>query len=326
MLAQREAYYRVLGDMAADQIFVISPDDRVEYVNRSAAEQFRTVPEQLIGRARTDVFPPAIAQQQARSLEHVFRTGQPFYVESPARYLDRPVWLGTWLAPVRDARGQVTGVLGYSRDMTQRKRVEEALRAADDRLRAVLAQVPMVLWAVDDAGVGVFCGGRGLAALGLREEDVVGRPLDALADGPLAPLAGPMARALQGETSNHQLEHDGVHVDAWCAPLAGEDGKPGGSVSVVVDVSERRRLEADLAAATRLEAIGRLAGGVAHDFNNNLTAILGYADMLLEQISPDKPIAGDLAEIRRAAERSAALVRQLLAFGRRQICRTAPSS
>jgi len=68
-----------------------------------------------------------------------------------------------------------------------------------------------------------------------------------------------------------------------------------------------------------MEAIGRLAGGIAHDFNNHLTAILGYVDMILGQIGDDKPISGDLKQVQHAAERSAELVKRLLAFGRRQI-------
>jgi two-component system cell cycle sensor histidine kinase/response regulator CckA len=85
-------------------------------------------------------------------------------------------------------------------------------------------------------------------------------------------------------------------------------------------------LEEELRQAHKLEAIGQLAGSVAHDFNNMLTAILGYAELLTEQIGPDKPIGRDLQEIVAAAERAAALTRQLLAFGRRQAITPVPLS
>jgi len=81
---------------------------------------------------------------------------------------------------------------------------------------------------------------------------------------------------------------------------------------------EHAALEDELRQAQKIEAIGQLAGSVAHDFNNMLTAILGYAELLTEQIGPDKPIGRDLQEIVAAAERAAALTRQLLAFGRKQ--------
>jgi signal transduction histidine kinase len=82
---------------------------------------------------------------------------------------------------------------------------------------------------------------------------------------------------------------------------------------------ESRRQEAELLQAQKMEAIGRLAGGVAHDFNNVLAAIFGYSDLLLEQFTDEDPRRADIQEIRRSAERAAALTRQLLAFSRKQI-------
>jgi two-component system cell cycle sensor histidine kinase/response regulator CckA len=81
---------------------------------------------------------------------------------------------------------------------------------------------------------------------------------------------------------------------------------------------ERQALEEQLRHSQKMEGIGRLAGGIAHDFNNLLTVILGYTEMVLEQIGADKPISSDLAEIRKAADRAAALTRQLLVFSRKQ--------
>ncbi|MBI2614851.1 MAG: response regulator [Gemmatimonadetes bacterium] len=87
---------------------------------------------------------------------------------------------------------------------------------------------------------------------------------------------------------------------------------------IVEDITERRRLEAQLRQAQKMEAIGRLAGGVAHDFNNILTAILGVSDLLLQDLGPDDPRRTDILEIHDAGKRAAALTRQLLAFSRQQ--------
>jgi two-component system cell cycle sensor histidine kinase/response regulator CckA len=93
---------------------------------------------------------------------------------------------------------------------------------------------------------------------------------------------------------------------------------------IVEDITEQHRLYEQLQQARKMEAIGQLAGGVAHDFNNMLTAILGYSEMLTEQMGPDKPMGRDLLEIKKAAERAAALTRQLLAFGRKQVLTMRP--
>ena len=99
------------------------------------------------------------------------------------------------------------------------------------------------------------------------------------------------------------------------APVTGS-GTQRAALSVTTDITERKQLEEQLRQAQKMEAIGQLAGGVAHDFNNMLAIILGYSEMLTEQIGPDKPIGQDLREIKAAAERAAVLDQQLVGVTR----------
>ena len=100
--------------------------------------------------------------------------------------------------------------------------------------------------------------------------------------------------------------------------LALEDGL---GMSLIEDVTEHRRLEAELHDAQKMEAVGKLAGGVAHDFNNLMTAVLGYSDLILARLPEDDPNRGKLESIREASVRASDLTRQLLAFGRKQMLR-----
>jgi PAS domain S-box-containing protein len=318
-LRRSEAYYRVLTTAAQDHIFVINDDDRVEYVNQAAADQLRSTPERVIGRRRSEIFPPEVAERQSANLRKVLEEGQPLYAEGRTMYLDREVWLSTWLAPIADDSGKVTAVLGLSRDMTARKRAEDELRAAEQRLRVVMANLPLVLWASNRDGVATFCAGQALQVLGIAPAEVLGRSLNDLGVQPFTSLGEHIRRALAGESFNSQIDVQDLTFEASSVPLRDDKHNVTGATGVIVDITERRRLETELMNAQKMEAIGRLAGGIAHDFNNNLTAIIGYVDMILRQIGDDKPISGDLKEVQRAAERSAGLVRRLLAFGRRQI-------
>ena len=318
-LRRSDAYYRVLTTAAQDHIFVVNHEDRVEYVNQAAAEQLRTTPDRVIGKRRSEIFPAEVAERQGVNLRSVLAEGKPLYAEGRTMYLDREVWLSTWLAPIPDESGKVTAVLGLSRDMTARKRAEDELRTAEQRLRVVMSNLPLVLWASNREGVATFCAGQALQALGMTAEDVVGRRFEDLGVQPFTSLGGHVKRALLGDSFSNQIEVEDLTFEAWSVPLRDDKQNVTGATGVIVDITERRRLESELSNAHKMEAIGRLAGGIAHDFNNNLTAIIGYIDMILGQIGDDKPISGDLREAQRAAERSAGLVRRLLAFGRRQI-------
>ncbi|HEY8369670.1 MAG TPA: response regulator [Thermodesulfobacteriota bacterium] len=120
--------------------------------------------------------------------------------------------------------------------------------------------------------------------------------------------------ALRGEFAIVSRDGGRRLVDA-----IGMRSAPGLFLSILRDITERRSLERQLQQAQRMESIGTLAGGVAHDFNNILTGIAGFADLALMRLSPTHPLYGDLLQIRKQAEHAAVLTRQLLAFSRRQV-------
>src|SRR4029453_10261851 len=96
------------------------------------------------------------------------------------------------------------------------------------------------------------------------------------------------------------------------------DGRPIRMVGTLQDITERRELEEALRQSQKLEAIGRLAGGISHDLNNALTIIIGYAELGGSSLDLSDPVRQDVEHIRRAAERAESITRQLLAFSRKQ--------
>src|SRR3989440_3318065 len=129
-------------------------------------------------------------------------------------------------------------------------------------------------------------------------------------------LAGERVTAYTIEIIAKDGRHIPVEVNTKCVY---QNGVPVAVQGIARDVTERKRLEEQLRQSQKMEAIGKLAGGVAHDFNNLLTAINGYSDLSLRRLTPGDPLYRNLAEIKKAGDRAAALTRQLLAFSRKQI-------
>ena len=139
-----------------------------------------------------------------------------------------------------------------------------------------------------------------------------------LAGDQIANIADHLRRALAGNTFQAEMILGGPVFDSWYSPLRDAAGKITGVIGVAVDITEHTRLSGRLLEAAKMEAIGRLAGGVAHDFNNQLTAILGFAQILQRSLAHDDPRADDVLQILKGGRRAASLTEQLLAFGRKQ--------
>ena len=139
------------------------------------------------------------------------------------------------------------------------------------------------------------------------------------------PVRAASRTALEGGRP-YDIEHRVVRPDGtvrWVHEQADiirdVEGRPLRMVGTVQDITDRRQLEDQLRQSQKMEAIGRLAGGIAHDLNNALTAIVGYAELALGEVEPDHPARADVEEIRKAAERACSVTRQVLTFSRKQL-------
>jgi signal transduction histidine kinase/ActR/RegA family two-component response regulator len=201
----------------------------------------------------------------------------------------------------------------WERDVTERQRVEETLRTRVMELQAILAHQPMAIFCGDQRGVCTLWEGRTWPEVEYPPPNIVGRPLLELAgDDPAVRAA--MGRALQGQKVAVERRVQARTFEIFQAPLDGA-GPPRSVAGVVVDITERKKLEAQLLRAQRLESVGRLAGGVAHDLNNILSPILIGASLLRPKIA-DANALSLLELIEASAKRGAGIIRQLLTFSR----------
>ena len=230
---------------------------------------------------------------------------------------------------------------------SERRRSEEALRrshgelaermdqrtrdleVSERRLQTIIDTEPACVKLVSADGRLLDMNPAGLAMIGARDvTQVRGRPvIDLVHPDDRARFLDMHQRACAGPAGRLEFRIIGftgqeIWVDSHCVPFdipndAG--GKETAVLSVTSDITERKRLEDELRQSQKMEAIGLLAGGIAHDFNNLLTAIAGNTDLVLLSLGEDDPRRADLEEVAKAADRAAALTRQLLAVSRRQM-------
>ncbi|HET7791699.1 MAG TPA: ATP-binding protein [Gemmatimonadales bacterium] len=194
----------------------------------------------------------------------------------------------------------------------------------DDLYRAFFEASPDPMWAFDPLTLEFLDANEAaLRRYGYSREEFLSLTADDIRPAEeiehfRARIAEPREGVVDAGTFRHRARDGSVFE----VRVSSQDVTHGGRrarVVVAVDSSERNSLEAQLRHAQKMEAVGRLAGGVAHDFNNILTAISGYSQLLMEDLGPSDPRRQDAAEIQKAASRAAALTRQLLAFSRRQV-------
>ena len=319
--AASEARYQTVMDQANDAILLLDSGGIVE-ANRQA--------EALLGRPRADLagrpYEQFVVRDEDGRAPMVFGESITRIEDQTLRRADgSTVSVDVSASPVR--LGDETIVVLILRDITERKRAELRLQESEEQYRLLFDSNPHPMWvyepetlaflAVNDAAVRLYGFSPDeflrMTIKDIRPPEDVPRLLERLA-----------ARA-RGEAGSGTWRHrvksgDLVEVEVASSSLVFR-GRAAYLV-LVTDVSDKRRLEAQLLQAQKMEAVGRLAGGVAHDFNNLLGVITGYSELLGKTLEPRHRGRSKLEEIQKAAERAAALTRQLLAFSRKQVLAT----
>ncbi|MBX3179154.1 MAG: PAS domain-containing protein [Candidatus Hydrogenedentes bacterium] len=303
-----------------DAFCTLDEEWRFTYLNREAARLARRPKRELIGRVYYEAFPAIRDTHMDENLRRAAREGRALSFET--YYAPMKMWLEMRAYPLEG------GIAVHYRDVTDRVAADRKLREATSRLQGILEYSPLFIAVLDLEGRYLIANHAhdhlaGQAMEGRTLWELL--PEDKAADYHRA--INEVAATRQARTIEDRIEIGGEphFLSTVLFPLMDENGSVATVGGIAMETTESRRVEAErerlrhqLHESQKMEAVGRLAGGVAHDFNNMLGVIAGYTELVLSNLDTADPHRKDLLEIRQAAARSTALTRQLLAFARKQ--------
>ncbi|HSU96220.1 MAG TPA: PAS domain S-box protein, partial [Gemmatimonadaceae bacterium] len=329
--SESEDRYRSVVEAATDAIVTIDAESRVRFANSAVKDIFGYAPDELVGCDLDIIVPELLRPLHRAGLASYVATGKQTREWRAMRLVGRhrdgheiPLEISFGVRNEGTAR-VLTGII---RDISDQQMTARALRDAEDRMGFALAASRVGTWEVDVA--------TGASTWSTIQEELhgiapgtYGGTLQAFVDeihpDDRQQVQDAIQQALQQRTDSNLLYRtiwpDGsVHwISGVGRSFYDDDGAPIRAAGIALDVTERRALEEQYRQSQKMEAVGQLAGGVAHDFNNLLTVIQSYGCMLRDDIQPNSEAAANIEEVLSAADRAAALTRQLLAFSRGQV-------
>jgi PAS domain S-box-containing protein len=325
-LSSSERRFRSLVQNSSDLVTILAPDGTITYASDSAERIVGYSPAQLVGTNLLDYLDQSQKDQVSRLLQNG-KSPLPGPVEFTLRREDgSPVWL--------EAVGNnlltddtIRGIVLTARDVSERKRADLALRESEERYRDLFDNASDLVCTITPDGSFGYVNHAWIVGTGYDEA--------ALAQMNLRDIVHPDYRSYYDEVVGRVLKGERLdHVELVFVPRAGtpiaveanlsctfKDGEPSVVRGICRDITQRKRVEEHLRRAERMQAAGKLAGGVAHEVNNMMTGVLGFSEFLLRSLEADDPRRADVEEIFRAGTRAADVTRQLLAFTRQQVLR-----
>jgi len=332
MLRHSEERFRSLVETTSDWVWEVDEKIRYTYVSPRIKNLLGYEPEEVLGKTPLDFMSPNEAKRVADIFGRIVAVKAPIVnMENTNLHKDgHKVILETSGVPFFDKNGKLRGYRGIDRDITERKKTEELMRS--------------ILESVDEGFIIVDREYRLLSAnrafaekVGMPLQDIIGRHCHEIShriSRPCFEVGEQCAVKHVFETGeprsvihmHHDAKGNPVYTETKAYPLSKDDaGRIVTAIEILIDVTEKKKLEDQLRQSQKMEAIGQLAGGVAHDFNNILTAIIGYGHITLMKMAKDDPVRLNIEHMLEAADRAAHLTQSLLVFSRKQIMDKQPA-
>ena len=327
-LRESEARFRILAASAPLGIFLANASGRVVYANPRLLEMFTAGYEQMLdGTFVGRIHPEDRAKVEASWAEAVRAVSESVQRYRLVRDDRRVLWVEGRTAPIRNENRQVIGHIGLVHDVTEQREAELALATSENRFRTLAEESPIGIYQIDNAGTLLYLNRGAQRILGIRPEDKPSEFFSRVHPDDRSIVHERRRRlldpALMREVEFRLTNPDGSlrWIRARAAVISGPDGRATGRIGTLEDITAsraaetaRREIESRIQHAQKLESLGVLAGGIAHDFNNLLVGILGNANLAMLDLPGDSPAHEAVLQIQAAAERSADLTRQLLAY------------
>ena len=318
MVARGKTEWETTFDAMSDGIFIFNRAGELSRVNRAGAAMEALHPKLLLGRQCCEILRTR-EEDVACVVEKALETSRSVTIEITPQRLNRPLLVT--VEPVLDESNKALAVVCTARDLSELRKVQAVAREHQSLLNNILESARESIYAVDPDGNFKWCNTATLNGLGYQRSEFIGRPLlDMVYEGDRELVREKIAAALTGMPQTYEMRyfsHDGRlrHARVDNSPLVVE-GKTTGVLGIARDITEQKEERERAARADKLRALGQLASGVAHDFNNSLAAILGRAQLLRRQVN-DPALVRNLDIIQTAAEDAAATVRRIQTFARK---------
>jgi len=319
-----EQRMEAIMDYSPAVIYAKDLDGRYIFINKQWEELFNIESADVIGKTDYELFPKEFADGFVGNDKSVLSAGHAMESEEIAPLEDG---LHTYVSvkfPLFDDSGNTYAVCGISTDISERKKMEDEIHSSEQHLKLYRKQAPMATIEWNPNFQVIDWNKAAEKMFGYTVDEVKGRdfvdimlPESAVVD--VKQIWKDLMAQTGGELSiNENLTKDGrIILCEWHnTPIKDESGNVIGAASIVQDITERTQQDEQLRRSQKMDALGKLTGGIAHDYNNMLSVILGYSELLQNLLSTQPKLVNYVEHIHHAAERGAKLTEKLLAFTR----------
>jgi PAS domain S-box-containing protein len=320
MVARAKKEWESTFDAMSDGIFIFDKDGKLVRVNRAGAAMDNAPPETLLGQQCCDILRTS-SDGIACIVEQALRKSASINLEIVPQNLNRPVLVT--VEPVLDERSQTIGAVCTARDLSELRQVEAVARERQSLLKNIMDSAREAIYALDSEGRYKWCNQAMLEMTGYKLDEIIGHSfLERTHEDDREMRLERFTSALNGYPQSFESRYVARSgsvrfASVNTAPII-VDGETTGVLGIAHDITEQKEERDRAARADKLRALGQLASGVAHDFNNSLAAILGRAQLILRRVK-DEEIIRSLGIIVTAAEDAAATVRRIQTFARKSV-------